>query len=66
MIPLCSLDGIVVAEECEDLLRDAWEVEAQVQVEKEGRKREERALQRWRKLTKALLIRERVQKRYST
>ena len=54
-----------MAEEFEDLLRDAWEVEAQVQVEKEGRKREERTLQRWRKLTKALLIRERVRKRYA-
>ena len=56
----------MVAEEFEDLLRDAWEVEAQVQVEKEGKKREERVLQRWRKLAKGLLIRERVRKRYST
>jgi xeroderma pigmentosum group C-complementing protein len=54
------MDGVVVAAESEDLLRDAWETEQQVAREKKGRKREAAVYKRWQSLLTKLMIRERV------
>ncbi|XP_033120286.1 DNA repair protein complementing XP-C cells homolog isoform X1 [Anneissia japonica] len=59
-------DGFVVCEEFKEILVEAWEHE-QVQIEKKQKeKREQRALKNWRHLTKALLIRERLKRRYQS
>ena len=59
-----SLDGIVVAEEYEEVLREAWHQQEQLLIEKDIKKREQRVMERWKKLTRGLLIRERVKKTY--
>ena len=59
-----SLDGIVVAEEYEQVLREAWLQQEQMDIEKEMKKREKRVCEGWRKLTRGVLIRERVKKTY--
>ena len=60
----CSIDGIVVAEEYEDVLREAWQQQEQLLIEKDIQKREGRVLERWKRLTRGLLIRERVRRTY--
>ncbi|CAI8012362.1 DNA repair protein complementing XP-C cells homolog [Geodia barretti] len=58
------IDGIVVAEESEEMLMEAWRQEEQMMIEKEMKKREARVLERWKKLVRGVLIRERVQRTY--
>lgn len=36
-LPPCSLEGIVVAQESEPVLREAWEQEQQITLEKEAK-----------------------------
>ena len=60
----CSMDGIVVAEEYEEVLREAWQQQEQLLIEKDIQKREARVLERWKRLTRCLLIRERVRRTY--
>ena len=60
----CSMDGIVVAEEYEEVLREAWQQQEQLLIEKDIQKREARVLERWKRLTRCLLIRERVKRTY--
>ena len=62
----CSIDGIVVAEEYEEVLREAWQQQEQLLIEKDIQKREKRIVERWKKLTRGLLIRERVKRTYET
>ncbi|XP_050168752.1 DNA repair protein complementing XP-C cells isoform X1 [Myiozetetes cayanensis] len=58
-------DGYVVCEEYKEVLIAAWENE-QAEIEKKDKeKREKRALGNWKLLTKGLLIREKLKKRYS-
>ncbi|XP_051644843.1 DNA repair protein complementing XP-C cells [Manacus candei] len=58
-------DGYVVCEEYKDVLIAAWENEQAEIEKKEKEKREKRALGNWKLLTKGLLIREKLKKRYS-
>ena len=46
------------------MLREAWLQQEQLVIEKEIKKREKRVLEGWRKLTRGLLIRERVKRTY--
>ena len=59
-----SIEGIVVAEEYEDVLREAWQQQEQLLIEKDIQKREGRVVERWKRLTRGLLIRERVRRTY--
>jgi xeroderma pigmentosum group C-complementing protein len=59
------IDGIVVAQENEEVLMEAWRQEEQMAIEREIKKREARALERWRKIVRGVLIRETVQRTYS-
>ncbi|KAJ7406888.1 DNA repair protein complementing XP-C cells [Willisornis vidua] len=58
-------DGYVVCEEYKEVLIAAWENEQAEMEKKEKEKREKRALGNWKLLTKGLLIREKLKKRYS-
>ncbi|KAF1940454.1 Rad4-domain-containing protein [Clathrospora elynae] len=58
------LTGVVVAEENEDLLIDAWEVEEVEKVRKEKDKREKLVLGLWRKFASGLRIIERMKAEY--
>ncbi|XP_064523529.1 DNA repair protein complementing XP-C cells [Pseudopipra pipra] len=58
-------DGYVVCEEYKEVLIAAWENEQAEIEKKEKEKREKRALGNWKLLTKGLLIREKLKKRYS-
>ncbi|XP_039240788.1 DNA repair protein complementing XP-C cells isoform X2 [Pipra filicauda] len=58
-------DGYVVCEEFKEVLIAAWENEQAEIEKKEKEKREKRALGNWKLLTKGLLIREKLKKRYS-
>ena len=53
-----------MAEEYEEVLREAWHQQEQLLIEKDIKKREQRVMERWKKLTRGLLIRERVKKTY--
>ncbi|XP_078595136.1 DNA repair protein complementing XP-C cells homolog [Branchiostoma floridae x Branchiostoma japonicum] len=57
-------DGYIVCEEHKDLLIAAWEEDRQNREQRERDKREKRSLDNWRKLTKALLISQRLKRRY--
>ncbi|XP_012327962.2 DNA repair protein complementing XP-C cells isoform X2 [Aotus nancymaae] len=57
-------DGYIVCEEFKDVLLTAWENEQAIIEKKEKEKREKRALGNWKLLTKGLLIRERLKRRY--
>lgn len=59
------LTGVVVAEENESLVRDAWRAEQAEQKRKEDTKRTGLALQWWRKMLFGLRIVERMQKEYA-
>ncbi|KAL1586233.1 hypothetical protein WHR41_05393 [Cladosporium halotolerans] len=59
------LTGVVVAEENESLVRDAWHAEQAEQKRKEDTKRTGLALQWWRKMLFGLRIVERMQKEYA-
>ncbi|XP_019633892.1 PREDICTED: DNA repair protein complementing XP-C cells-like [Branchiostoma belcheri] len=57
-------DGFIVCEEHKEVLLAAWEEDRQNREQKVKDKREKRALDNWRKLTKALLISQRLKRRY--
>lgn len=58
------IEGVVVAEENADLLRDAWRADQEVRREKERLAHEKRILQTWRKFVMGLRIMERVRAEY--
>ncbi|KAL4893017.1 Rad4 transglutaminase-like domain-containing protein [Aspergillus ambiguus] len=58
------IDGVVVAAENGDLVKDAWRADAAEKREKERRKAEARILQTWRKFLFGLRIAERVREEY--
>jgi xeroderma pigmentosum group C-complementing protein len=58
------IQGVVVAAENEDVVKDAWRVDAAEKREKERRKTEARILQTWRKFLFGLRIAERVREEY--
>ncbi|XP_046727726.1 DNA repair protein complementing XP-C cells isoform X3 [Silurus meridionalis] len=58
------IDGYIVCEEHEEILKAAWENEQEIQKRKEKRCREKRALANWTLLVKGLLIKQRLQRRY--
>lgn len=58
------IEGVVVAAENEDLVKDAWRADAAEKKEKERRKAEARILQTWRKFLFGLRIAERVREEY--
>ncbi|KAJ5699434.1 hypothetical protein N7536_002447 [Penicillium majusculum] len=58
------IQGVVVAAENEDLLRDAWKVEAAEKRKREELKAEKKILQTWRKFLFGLRIMERVRDEY--
>eukprot|EP00731_Ephydatia_muelleri_P000232 Em0001g232a len=60
-----KFDGIVVAVECRNVLVEAAEQDEQVSIEKDLKKREQRVLDRWKKLCRGLVIMERVKKTYN-
>ncbi|XP_071961591.1 DNA repair protein complementing XP-C cells homolog isoform X2 [Antedon mediterranea] len=59
-------DGVVVCEEFQEILLDAWQKEQLETERKNDEKRELRALKNWRQLTKGLLIRERLNRRFQS
>jgi xeroderma pigmentosum group C-complementing protein len=60
------LTGVVVAEENETLLVDAWRQEEQIKKEKEDGKREARSLAMWKKFLYGLRIVQRMNAEYGT
>ncbi|KAA8650671.1 hypothetical protein EYZ11_003441 [Aspergillus tanneri] len=58
------IQGVVVAVENEDLVKDAWRADAAEKREKDRRKAEARILQTWRKFLFGLRIAERVREEY--
>jgi xeroderma pigmentosum group C-complementing protein len=58
------IQGVVIAEENEELLRDAWRADAAEKRKKEELKAEKRILQTWRKFLFGLRIMERVREEY--
>ena len=58
------IQGVVIAAENEDLLKDAWRVDAAEKRKKEQLKAEKRILQTWRKFLFGLRIAERVREEY--
>jgi xeroderma pigmentosum group C-complementing protein len=61
-VPVCT--GVVVAEEHEKNVREAWKVYHDEQKRKEEKKLEEKVLETWRKFVVGLRIRERVRDTY--
>ncbi|GAQ34788.1 hypothetical protein AtubIFM55763_001653 [Aspergillus tubingensis] len=58
------IQGVVVAEENEDLVKDAWLADDAEKRKREQRKAEARILQTWRKFLFGLRIKQRVQEEY--
>ncbi|RAO70004.1 uncharacterized protein BHQ10_006016 [Talaromyces amestolkiae] len=58
------IEGVVVAEENAELVRDAWRADQEVRREKERLAHEKRILQTWRKFVMGLRIMERVRAEY--
>jgi xeroderma pigmentosum group C-complementing protein len=58
------IQGVVIAAENEDLLRDAWQIDAAEKRKREELKAEKRILQTWRKFLFGLRITERVREEY--
>jgi xeroderma pigmentosum group C-complementing protein len=58
------IEGVVVAAENGDLLKDAWRADQEVRREKERLAQEKRILQTWRKFVMGLRIMERVRNEY--
>jgi len=58
------IQGVVVAAENEDLLKDAWRIDAAEKRKREELKSEKRILQTWRKFLFGLRIAERVREEY--
>ncbi|KAI1309342.1 DNA repair protein complementing XP-C cells -like protein [Halotydeus destructor] len=59
-------DGFVVCEEFKEILLAAWDEDQENGRKREAEKREKRVLANWKKLTKALLIRERLRLKYGS
>ena len=59
-----NIHGIVVAEEHEQVLGEACQQQEQLLIEKYIKKKEKRVLERWRKLARGVLIRERIKRTY--
>ena len=57
-------DGYVVCEEFKEILLEAVEEEKREKRKKEAEKKEKRVINNWKKIVKALLIRERLRKKY--
>jgi predicted xylose isomerase-like sugar epimerase len=57
---LLETQGVVVVQEHEVMLRDAWEIEEQQRREAAEKKRIDKVLGLWARLTKVLLARDRV------
>nr|CAD7261439.1 unnamed protein product [Timema shepardi]CAD7570443.1 unnamed protein product [Timema californicum] len=60
-----TYDGFVVCEEFVDILLDAWNQEMEEGEKRRQDKHDKRVYGNWRRLIKGLLIRERLQARYS-
>ncbi|KAI9671083.1 MAG: hypothetical protein M1831_005169 [Alyxoria varia] len=58
------LTGVVVAEENEDAVIDAWEAEEEARVKREEQKREKLVLGMWKKFYTGLRVMERVRREY--
>lgn len=58
------ITGIVVAQDQQSLVMDAYEQSAQAAEEREKIKKEERALKRWVKLINGLRVRRRLEAEY--
>ena len=58
-------DGYVVCEEFQEVLMDAWNVDMEERTRKAEEKREKRILEHWEKLTRGLLIAQKVKKKYA-
>jgi xeroderma pigmentosum group C-complementing protein len=58
------IEGVVVAEENGDMLKDAWRADQEARREKERLAQEKRILQTWRKFLMGLRITERVRAEY--
>ncbi|XP_067684183.1 DNA repair protein complementing XP-C cells-like [Haliotis asinina] len=58
------IDGWIVCEEQKDILIAAWDEDQEIQKQREREKREKRVLGNWKLLTRSLLIRERLKKRF--
>jgi hypothetical protein len=63
---LFGLDGLIVCEENEQILSDAWHQEQQKKEKEMQKKKEQRAVKNWRKLVKALLLKDYVKEKYET
>ena len=59
-------DGYVVCEEFRETLMDAWNVDVEERARKAEEKREKRILENWEKLTRGLLIAQKVKRKYAT
>ncbi|XP_007429703.1 DNA repair protein complementing XP-C cells isoform X2 [Python bivittatus] len=59
-------EGYIICEEYKEVLVAAWENEESEREKREKEKREKRVLGNWKLLAKGLLIKERLEKRYST
>ncbi len=57
-------DGFVICQEFEDKLMDAWNADVEEKAAKAVEKREKRILDNWRKLTKGLLIANKIKAKY--
>ncbi|ODN02316.1 DNA repair protein [Orchesella cincta] len=60
-----AFDGFVVCEEFQELLEDAWNKDQDEKVKKDDEKRLQKIYGNWRKLVKGVLIRDRLEKKYS-
>jgi xeroderma pigmentosum group C-complementing protein len=60
------VEGIVVAEENEEMVLDAWREDEQIRLEKEAAKKEKEVLARWKKFLVGLRIRQRINQVYGT
>ncbi|XP_021344042.1 DNA repair protein complementing XP-C cells-like [Mizuhopecten yessoensis] len=58
------LEGFVVCEEHKDILLAAWDEDQEIQRQKEAEKKEKRVIANWKLLTKGLLIKEKLKRRF--
>jgi xeroderma pigmentosum group C-complementing protein len=58
------ITGVVVAEENEELVIDAWREDERIRQEREGKKREEKSLKLWKVFLRGMLVRERIGREY--
>ena len=58
-------DGFVVCEEMQDTLMDAWNIDVEERERKAHEKKMKRVLDNWRKLTRGLMMHEKIRKKYA-